>query len=467
MSGTIVTTFPSDIQEIIQQGYLDRAFLDALRPKLMFRRLATREEIPIVAGETVKKTRDGLVTPRVVPTTPGNPTPEISYTKEQWEVTPARWTGKKTTRLPNSAIVARNQFLKDSQKLAEHAGWSVDRVARNRLFSAYSGGDTLTVASAAGSQTAVKVASLAGFRKTETATGILTDVSSTNKLAVTVGSEGGHYVIATTPDDANYPDGPGTLTLAANLAGTQAVRSRVYAANKPYVALPSGVSTIDGLTSSSVVGYTQFLAAKRVLEENNVPKFSDGTYHCVTDLVHIEQFLNDTALRQFLQGVPDSIEAQLGVISKRIGITFVSCNETPKTSTCSGGLKGLYGNTVQAPEAGCELVNATSVGVRRSILIGADALMEGYIPEERYKAQTQGREGPFGHDGGFFDTTGGYDAMMDGIRLHIRPPIDDHGDEITQAYSLTADWVCPVDGTATSSSALYKRAVVLVSAGPA
>lgn len=472
MPGPVVSAFPADIQDTIQQGYLSQAWRVALAPLCLFRKEATREKIVLPeSGESTRITRDGLPTPNVRPVKPGQPTPEVTYSKEQWDVKPQRFKGKKTTNLVNSAFEKKNRFLRDARNLAVHAGWSTDRVARNKWFAAYSGGDTLSTASAASGQTKVKVAACAGFRHTTTSTGILAEVSSSNPLNVTLKNGAtveARKVIQATPDDLDFPDGPGELTLEANLANTFAARSRVYAANKPYQALPGAAATIDDLTASSVVTYTQWLEAIRVLSETNVPRFPDGTYHCQFDHAQKMQFLNDAALRQFLQGVPDSEEAKMAVIAKRLGITFIENNEVPKLSTVSGGTKALVsgGSATQAPECGLEVVNNSDVPVRRSILYGADSLMEGYIEEMEFKAQSQGREGAFGYDGAFIDNAGAIMAMLDGIRLHIRPAIDDHGEEVTQAYSLTADFVCPTDSTGPGSTALYKRAVVIVSGGP-
>jgi len=473
MPGAVVSAFPADIQDTIQQGYLSMAWRQALAPICLFRREASRERIQLPeSGESVRITRDGLPTPFVKPIRPGQPTPEVSYTKEQWEITPARWKGKKTTNLVNSAFEKKNRFLRDAKNLAVSAGWSTDRVARNKWIAAYAGGDTLTTASAGSGQTKIRVAACGGFRFTTDANGKLAAVSSGNPLNVTVKNGAtveARQVVLTTPDDADFPDGPGELTVEANLVNTFAARSRVYAANKPYQALPGVAATIDDLTSGSVVTYTQWLEAIRVLSENNVPRFGDGTYHCLLDPAQKMQFLNDAALRQFLQGVPDSAEAKMAVIAQRLGITFIEANELPKLSTVSGGTKSLVtgsSSAVQAPEVGCELVNHTGVPVRRSLLFGMDSLMEGYVEEMDFKAQTQGREGAFGYDGAFIDASGAINAMLDGIRLHIRPAIDDHGEEVTQAYSLTADWVCPIDSTGAGSSSLYKRAVTIVSAGP-
>lgn len=472
MPGAVVSAFPADIQDTIQQGFLSMAWREALVPQAMHRREATRMRIILPeSGESVRITRDGLPTPNPKPVKPGAPTPEVTYTKEQFDVVPQRWKGKKTTNLVNSAFEKKNRFLRDSRQLAIAAGWSIDRASRNAWYAAYGGGDTLSVASAASGQNKVYVAALAGFRFATSSTGVLTPVSSSIPLSVTVKNGAtveARQVVQVIPDDAEFPNGPGYLVLEANLVNTFAARSRVYAANKPYQALPGTAATIDDLTGSSVVTYTQFLEAIRVLTETNVPKFSDGTYHCMLDTAQKMQFLNDAALRQFLQGVPDSAEAKMAVISQRLGITFIDCNECPRIATVSMGTKGLVsgGNATQAPEVGCEVVNNAGVPVRRSLIYGMDSLMEGYVEEMDFKAQTQGREGSFGYDGAFLDSTGSLNAMLEGLRLHIRPAIDDHGEEVTQAYSLTADFVCPTDWTGFGSAALYKRAVLMLSAGP-
>ena len=70
--------FPAALQPIIQQGFLEREFQQALSSRLGYRACADREEIAVGIGETLTKTRAGLK-PSVTTPLRRRPTP-ISIT---------------------------------------------------------------------------------------------------------------------------------------------------------------------------------------------------------------------------------------------------------------------------------------------------------------------------------------------------------------------------------------------------
>src|SRR4051812_48451303 len=55
-----IQNFPSVLQPIIQQGFLEREFDQALSSRLSYRACADREQISVGIGETLTKTRAGL-----------------------------------------------------------------------------------------------------------------------------------------------------------------------------------------------------------------------------------------------------------------------------------------------------------------------------------------------------------------------------------------------------------------------
>lgn len=55
-----IQNFPLALQPIIQQGFLEREFDQALRSRLGYRACADRELISVGIGETITKTRGGL-----------------------------------------------------------------------------------------------------------------------------------------------------------------------------------------------------------------------------------------------------------------------------------------------------------------------------------------------------------------------------------------------------------------------
>jgi len=70
-----IQNFPTALQPIIQQGFLEREFKQALRSRLGYRSCADRETLSVGIGETLTKTRGGLkpaVTTPLVPSTNTN-----------------------------------------------------------------------------------------------------------------------------------------------------------------------------------------------------------------------------------------------------------------------------------------------------------------------------------------------------------------------------------------------------------
>ena len=56
-----INNFPVALQSIIQQNFLEREFQTSLQAKLGFRAIADRMDFPNSIGETIIKTRAGLL----------------------------------------------------------------------------------------------------------------------------------------------------------------------------------------------------------------------------------------------------------------------------------------------------------------------------------------------------------------------------------------------------------------------
>lgn len=65
-----IESLPLSLHPLIQDYWLDRFFEDSLHSTLCFRTIADREQVPIGIGETVTKTRTGLLAPVVTPLDP-------------------------------------------------------------------------------------------------------------------------------------------------------------------------------------------------------------------------------------------------------------------------------------------------------------------------------------------------------------------------------------------------------------
>ncbi len=55
-----IQNFPAALQPIIQQGFLEREFQQALKSRLGYRAVADRVKISVGIGETLTRTRAGL-----------------------------------------------------------------------------------------------------------------------------------------------------------------------------------------------------------------------------------------------------------------------------------------------------------------------------------------------------------------------------------------------------------------------
>ena len=69
-----ISNFPAALQPIIQLGYLEREFEQALRSRLGYRAVADRMSFSVGIGETLTKTRAGLKSAVTIPLAPASNT---------------------------------------------------------------------------------------------------------------------------------------------------------------------------------------------------------------------------------------------------------------------------------------------------------------------------------------------------------------------------------------------------------
>ena len=69
-----IQNFPPALQPIIQQGFLEREFEQALKSRLGYRACADRVQISVGIGETLTKTRAGLKPSITIPLQPSTNT---------------------------------------------------------------------------------------------------------------------------------------------------------------------------------------------------------------------------------------------------------------------------------------------------------------------------------------------------------------------------------------------------------
>lgn len=412
------SSLPAAIQAIMQNGLLSRSFEDALVPEFLFPAVATRRPWGGNLGDTSIFTRPGLLTPITAPLTVGNDPNAATYTIEQYSATMNQYGNSVDTNLLQSAMTLASKFIEDNQMLAINAGQSLNRISRQKLYDAYTGGRTWATASSTTS-TALVVNSVVGFEQVPV-NGVLTAVSVSNPLSVTVNG------VANTV--TGYNAGTNTLTLGTAISAS--VGWTVVASTAPVTYRPGTATTRYGLASTDVATAAVFRSAVARLRSMSVPTI-DGHYVAHVDPTTEAELFADADFKQAYQGRGDSAVFGNMSIGTFLGIDWVRNVEAQTTS--DGGSGGTL--TVHQP-----------------IVMGADALLSN----------------PFENMGDLLAQVGANSGSIEligpaaGVQVAhiIRPPLDRLQQVVSSSWSYVGDFAVPTD-VATGDAALYKRAVVI------
>jgi hypothetical protein len=372
-------------------------------------------------GDTVTKTRRGLLTPATTPLGGSDPS-AATYSVEQWSVTMDQYGNSVDTNLLQSSMTLASKYLEDVQALATNAGQSLNQIARNKLYRSYAGGRTWATA-AASTDTTIAVANVDGFTHT-IVNGVPTAVSGGNPLTVTVAG------VANTVTGASVATGPGNLTLGTTRVDV--VGDAVIAATAPVSYRPNARASAFDVISTDLATLSIFRSAVVRLRKMNVPTI--GGYYTAHIPPDTEgQLFADADFKQALQGRVDSPVYRDLSIGRFAGIDWVRNNETPTVAS------------------------ATGVTVQRPLVIGDGVLTSN----------------PFDGQDSFLSETGVDDVassirMIAGpstgtqVALIIRPPQDRLQQSISSTWSWVGDFGVPSDVTdGTSDAARYKRAVMV------
>jgi hypothetical protein len=434
-----IQNFPAALQPIIQQGFLDREFQQALTSRLGYRACADREDIAVGIGETLTKTRAGLkpsVTTPVPPAsntnldnglTPGN------WGVEQYTLTINHYAATTDLNMVTSRVGIASQFLHNAFVNGEQAARSLDELARNALFNAYFGGNTrvLTTLGAAGPNLAVD--DVRGFQ-TAFVNGVQTPVSTGASLTVIVGSNS-YTLVGVAVDATNVSrvvgGMSGVLTFSSSVSvadGT--VGNAVIAANASAIVRPSQRASTSQLVAGDTLTISCLLDAVAKLRANAVPEIG-GAYNCYLDPISARQLFADNDFRQLFQGATSANEVfRQGMVNDFLGLRFVTTTKA-------------YVQTHPT---------VSSLLVRRPIVCGQGALIEGDFA------------------GMAADDVAPKDSIVtvvDGVAMVTREPIDRLQQIIAQSWYWIGGFCAPTDTTtnpttvSTSSNAAYKRAVML------
>jgi len=310
-----INSLPSSLQSVIQTGFLERRFNQALRAKLGFRAIADREPFMAGIGETITKTRTGLLNAVTTPMAVAATTDITSgltnqnYAVEQYILGIAQYAAPMQLNIATSQVAIADLYLQNAFNLGEQASRSVDTLAQRALFAGYMGGNTRVTATLGSAGVAVQVDDIRGFFQTTNSAGQPVAVSSGNTMSVLVGSDlytlTGAVADGTAPATINpwlalmtfsgsgsntttAPGGySGVLTFSTNVTTADAtITNAVIGAVAPQVMRPSTVSgnvmaaTTAAISQSTDINNAQLtmqmiLTAKATMSANAVQPVSE------------------------------------------------------------------------------------------------------------------------------------------------------------------------------------------------
>jgi hypothetical protein len=437
-----IQSFPAALQPIIQAGFLEQKFEEGLSSVLGYRQAAKRENFRTNIGETLTKTRPGLKAPVTAPLTPSantnfdNGLSASTWTIEQYTATLRMYGDTQDLNMVTNRVGIVDQFLHNARVNGVQAGQSLDRLARNKLYAAYMGGNT-SVRTTLGSPAAtIAVDDITGFA-TVLVNGQPTPVSGSNPLSVVVGSNT-YSLTGVTADGSNVSKAfngvSGTLTFSGNVTVNDATAGNaVVSVYAPKILRPSGRTTTGALQTGDLLTMGLVLDAVAQLRSNAVPAI-DGYYNVHLDPISGRQLFADPDFKLLFQGQSASKEFAMGRVIELLDCRFIPTTEAP----------------VQAHPS------TANLNVRRPIVVGAECLLE------------------CDYEGMGADDIARGDSivdMVDGIVQVTREPLDRLQQIIAQSWYWIGDFVAPSDFTVnptivpSASQAYFKRAVTLEIAG--
>ena len=434
-----IQNFPSALQPIIQQGFLEREFQQALRSRLGYRAVADREDIAVGIGETLTKTRAGLkstvTTPLLASTNTNldNGLTPSGWGVEQYTISINHYAATMDLNMVTSRVGIANQFLQNAYVNGEQAARSLDNIARNALFNAYFGGNSRVRVTLTSAGPSLAVDDIRGFQY-GFVNGVQQPVSTTNPLSVTVGSDI-YTLVGVAADTVNVSTAPngvsGVLTFGSNVTIADGTAGNsVQSATASVIVRPNSEGNTSQLSSTSTLTMGALLNAVTQLRLNAVPEI-DGAYNCYLDPVSARQLFADPDFKQLFMGATaaNSVFRQ-GMVNDFLGLRFIPTTEAYVQPHPT--IAGAY--------------------VRRPIVVGQGALIEG-----DFAGMAADDVAP----------EGAMIAVVDNVCMVTREPIDRLQQIIAQSWYWIGGFCAPSDTTTTSltvptaTNAAFKRAVMV------
>lgn len=432
LPGPGIENVSGSLQNMFQDGIILREFNDHLTVNLVWRACYATFYPTAALGQRFLYNQSKDLADVPDPITPAantdmnnGMTPVDPAAIEQYAIKLNRYGNTLDTNLLVSSLSMENQLFKNAQDLGRNAGRSLDKSARGHLNAAYGGGVTYVTANVNGVN--VNVANVFGFDFVMV-DGVPTAVSSTNKLAVTLGSNSANVQgISGVTVDRDIDWAPGTLQLDASVL--QVVGDKVTAATAPIQFDPNGVNSNPYLiTGSSYATLEMILGMISQLEDDSVPPHDDQYYHIICDPQQYYQLFADSKFREVFRG---------------------QGNEDVYTR----GALGSFGNALFFKSQVCakdtRTVNSGSVMIRHMLCTGGEVGYEGRYGDITKLNQLAGMNQSVIMSE-FDDETW--------VQLLHRSPLDRHGEVVSSSWKFLGGFTARTDSLTLSSSRNYGRA---------
>lgn len=446
-----------EIRALVQENLLERAFHDALFPRLLFRAEAAPQLWPNNVGDTMVFTGTGLISPKARPLTPGSDPLPSTYQAEQWEATLQQYADSIDTHMPTSIAAIANLFLRNAQQLGLAAGQTMNRIVRDRIGNAAGSGHTVFDGTA-GAATTQRVKRLNGFtraRRPDLPAGSpvrFTTVSVNNPLPVLLGAAlVANTVVGFTPDNPGDELGPGTLTFSVAVAAVD--RDPVLSVDRTSSVYVGGGNRTDDISAADIMNLAALRTAVSRFWQQNVPEMPDGRFHAHMDPTAQNQIFSDPEFQRLLTSLPDYYMYKQFAIGELLNTVVFRNSENPQVDTVIGGTTGVFTlDDPFAPELWSNGDPATGTKIHRTLLLAQSAIFE-YYQDLGALITEAGVTGKVGQP---TINNNGIEVMTERIQLIIRAPLNRLQDMVSTSWKFIGDWPVRTDAT-TGDAARYKR----------
>lgn len=467
-SFSIISSAP-EIRRLVQENILERAFHDALFPRMLFRAAATPVLWPANIGDSMVFTGVGLMTPDLRPLTPGTDPAPGTFTYEQWSAQLQQYAGSIDTAMPDTIVAIANLFLRNAQQLGMKAAQSMNRMVRNRMYGGALSGWTTCVTQINAGALAVDVYRLNGFTRARNPALLAGSpvkfeaISTSNPLTIYMVLDDGsiHTASATafTPTNVGDEVGTGNITFTPAIPGGRNVPARgaIYSIDRTSMVRVGGGMKDDDVGANDYFTFASLRSAVARLRLQNVPEVEDGRYHGHLDPVSEGQFFSDAEVQRMLTSLPDYYMYRQFAIGEIGGVVLFRNTENPLPETVYGGTSETYSLLDPFPGQMYNNGNVTTgVKLHRVLMYGAGSIFEYYKDLSGLITEA----GLAGKVGDFRITNNSITVASDRIQLIIREPLNRLQDLVSTSYKFIGDWPVRTD-CATGDAARHKRQIVI------